>query len=124
MIMAQDRSRFVQIWVQISALSFPYCVTLGKFLGFSFLIHKMRKRIVPTSWDWVSIHELVYVQIMVTGTCLINVSHLGRYDAISDLAKVNQFIVLCQSCPFSLPLVVQMVLFTWLREGKISPVGY
>lgn len=49
MIMAQDRSRFVQIWVQISALSFPYCVTLGKFLGFSFLIHKMRKRIVPTS---------------------------------------------------------------------------
>lgn len=33
----------------------------------------------------VSIHELVYVQIMAPGTCLINVSHLDRCDAISDL---------------------------------------
>ena len=72
-----------------------------------------------------SIQELMCVkslaQILVHGTYLINVSHLGRHDALSHLARVNKFLCFVQILSLP-PTSCGMNGFIYLvKRRKISP---
>lgn len=60
-------------------------------------------------------------QILVHGTYLINVSYLGRHDALSHLARVNKFLCFVQILSLP-PTSCGMNGFIYLvKRRKISP---